>query len=64
MQHLARRLGEQGRLRDDVTVEQAADVLWMLAAFATFDALYSGRGMSTDEVAHTLVVTAERALCR
>jgi AcrR family transcriptional regulator len=27
MQHLARRLGEQGQLRDDVTVEQTADML-------------------------------------
>jgi hypothetical protein len=64
MQHLARRLGEQGQLRDDVTVEQAADVLWVLAGFASFDALYTGRGMTADEVARTLVVTAERTLCR
>jgi AcrR family transcriptional regulator len=64
MQHLARRLGEQGQLRDDVTVEQAADVLWVLAGFASFDALYTGRGMTAGEVARTLVVTAERTLCR
>jgi AcrR family transcriptional regulator len=64
MQHLARRLGEQDLLRPDVTVEEAADVLWMLASFASFDALYTGRGMSADEVARVLVTTAERTLCR
>ena len=50
MQHLARRLDEQGELRDDMTVDEAADVLWMLASFEAFDALYTGRGLSTDEV--------------
>ncbi len=64
MQYLAQRLAEQDVLRPDVTVEQAADVLWMLASFASFDALYTGRGMATDEVAHVLATTAERTLCR
>ena len=64
MQHVARRLAEQGELRDDVTVEEAADVLWMLASFEAFDALYSGRGLPTDQVARLLVATAERTLCR
>jgi AcrR family transcriptional regulator len=64
MQHLARRLSEQGVLRDDVTVEEAADVLWMLAGFASFDALYTGRGLSVDDVTRILVATAERTLCR
>jgi AcrR family transcriptional regulator len=64
MQHLARRLDEQRLLRADVTVDHAADVLWMLASFASFDALYTGRGMTADDVADTLVTTAERTLCR
>ena len=51
MQYLAGRLAEQDRLRADVTVEEAADVLWMLASFASFDSLYTGRGLSADEVA-------------
>ena len=63
MQYLAGRLGEQGLLRADVTVDEAADVLWMLASFASFDALYTGRGMSADEVARVLTATAERTLC-
>ena len=40
--YLAGRLAEQGLLRDDVTVEAAADVLWMLAGFGSFDELFSG----------------------
>jgi AcrR family transcriptional regulator len=64
MEYLARRLGEQGQLRADVTVEEAADVLWMLAGFGSFEALYTGRGMTVDEVARTLAATAERTLCR
>ena len=64
MQHLARRLDEQGQLRDDVTVEEAADVLWMLTGFEAFDALYTGRGLSVDAVSRVLAATAERTLCR
>ena len=63
MEHLARRLRDQDLLRPDVTVEEAADVLWVLASFASFDALYTGRGMSADEVARVLTATAERTLC-
>ena len=64
MQYLAGRLSEQGRLRPDVTAEDAADVLWVLAGFASFDALYTGRGLPADEVARLLIATAERTLCR
>ena len=64
MQYLARRLDEQGQLRDDVSVEEAADVLWMLASFPSFDALFTGRGLPADEVARVLAATAERTLCR
>lgn len=64
MQHLARRLHEQGDLREDVSAENAADVLWMLASFETFDSLYTGRGLSAKAVAQLLSDTAERTLCR
>jgi AcrR family transcriptional regulator len=64
MTRLARRLAEQDVLRPDVTVEQAADVLWLLASFDSFDLLYTGRGLSVDEVAEVLITTAERTLCR
>ena len=41
-------------LRDDVTMGDAADVLWMLASFECFDALFTGRGPP----AEVLVTTA------
>ncbi len=64
MQYVARRLGEQEQLRADVTVEEAAYVLWVLASFDSFDALYTGRRLPVDEVARILTATAERTLCR
>ncbi len=41
MLYLAGRLHEQGQLRDDVSIEDAADVLWMLTGFGSFDTLYT-----------------------
>ena len=64
MAHLARRLAENELLRADVTVEEAAHVLWLLTSFDSFDLLYTGRGLTDDEVADVLVTTAERSLCR
>ena len=39
-------------------------MLWMLASFASFDTLYTDRGLPADEVARILAATAERTLCR
>ncbi len=64
MRYLAERLAEQDVLRPDVTVDQAADVMWMLAGFGSFDALYTGRSLSAEQVIDILTTTAERTLCR
>ncbi len=64
MAYLAQRLAEDSLLRDDVTVEQAGDVLWVLCSFETFDALYTDRGKSLDEAIEVTAWTAEQALCR
>ena len=40
MRRLAQRMHEQGVLRDDVTVDEAADVLWVITSFETFEQLY------------------------
>jgi AcrR family transcriptional regulator len=64
MLHLARRLDEHGLLRDDVTVDEAAHVLWVLASFDAFDLLYTGRKLPLDEVVALLVTSAERTLLR
>jgi AcrR family transcriptional regulator len=61
---LSRRLAQQGHLRDGVTANAAADVIWLLAGFDAFDELYTGRRMGADRVAKTLVETAERSICR
>jgi len=64
MKHLAKRLAEDGVLRDDVTAKQAVQVLWMLASFEAFDLLHTGQGLSVDDTVDALVTTAERTLCR
>jgi AcrR family transcriptional regulator len=62
MARLARRLAEQRMLRKDLSAEDAEHVLWMLTSFESFDALYTGRGLSTKRTAALLIETAERAL--
>jgi AcrR family transcriptional regulator len=62
MLRLARRLDEQGLLRDDVTVEDAALTLWVMTSFDAFDLLFTGRGLSLEETTRLLVAAAERAL--
>jgi AcrR family transcriptional regulator len=64
MSRLAARLADRGVLRGDVTLEEAAQLLWLLSSFDAFDVLFTGRGMSVDEVAELLTVTVERTLCR
>jgi AcrR family transcriptional regulator len=64
MVHLARRLAEQDVLRADVPAEAAADLLWLLTSFDSFDQLYTGRKLSSDDIARVLIATAERTLCR
>lgn len=59
---LAGRLAEQGHLHPEVTVDDAADILWVITSFETFDQLYTGRGLSEEETAARLVTMAERAL--
>ena len=64
MARLARRLGEQGALRADVTVAEAADLLWVLTSFDAFDLLHRGRGLSVSKAVRILTTAAERSLCR
>lgn len=64
MTYCAERLAEQGFLRTDVTPAEAANVLWLLTSFDSFDLLYTGRALSVEEVSETLITIAERTLCR
>lgn len=63
MTRVATRLQEQGVLRPDTTVEDAAHVLWVLTSFDAFDLLYTDRGLPEEEVVRLLTQTAERAVC-
>lgn len=55
MADLAERLEAQGRLRPDLDVHAAADILWLLTGFGSFDELHSGRGLSADATADRLL---------
>jgi AcrR family transcriptional regulator len=61
---LASRLDRQGLLREDVAQAEAAEILWVLTSFTTFDQLFADRGLSHEAVAERLIVMAERALLR
>ena len=62
MMQLARRLARRGLLREGLTAKRAADRLWVLTSFDAFDLLYSGRGLSADEVARVLVDIGESSV--
>jgi AcrR family transcriptional regulator len=64
MAHLARRLAEDGVLRDDITVDEATNLLWVLCSFDTFDLLYTGRALSVEDTSDLITSMAERALYR
>ena len=64
MKRLAKRLAEDGYLRDDLTVDQALDRLWVLGSFDAFYLLNAGQGLSVDDAADVLCETAERTVCR
>ncbi len=58
MADLSGRLAAQGRLRPGMTPERAADILWVLTGFWTFDELFSGRGLDADASADVLLEMA------
>jgi len=64
MQLLARRLAGAGLLREDVSPDEAADVLWLASSFDGFDLLARGRDRSCTEIASVLTNTTERAILR
>ena len=50
-------LPEDGILRDDVTVEEATDVLWMLCSFESFDLLLQRPSASVDRTAELITIS-------
>jgi AcrR family transcriptional regulator len=64
MRNLAERLEAQGYLRDDLARDVAAQILWVLTSFATFDQLYRERGLGVGAIVERLRAIAERTLLR
>jgi AcrR family transcriptional regulator len=64
MRNLAGRLEAQGYLRDDVSRQEAAQILWVLTSFPTFDQLFRERALSSAAVADRLRAMAGRTLLR
>ena len=62
MMRLAQRLARHGLLREGLGAKRAADRLWVLTSFDAFDLLYTGRGLTANEVARVLVDMAERSV--
>jgi len=62
MRDLAQRLGSQRRLRAKVSVEAAAEVLWVLTSFETFDQLFSGWGLDVTTCGVRMVMIARSSL--
>ena len=60
---LATRLREQGQLRPELTPQEAADYLWVITSFDSFDQLYTGRGLDRATAADRLVGLVTRAIC-
>ena len=64
MSRLAQKIADQGLLRDDLSKDDAERLLWLWSSFDAFDVLYSGKGLSADEIAALMTEMAERTLYR
>jgi AcrR family transcriptional regulator len=64
MRRLAQRMYDQGVLRDDVTVDEASDILWIITSFETFEQLYRGRSLTPAQVGERLMAITRRTLYR
>jgi hypothetical protein len=57
-----RRLADDGLLREGLARKDAEHVLWTLTSFESFDALFTGRKMTTGRTVALLIEMAERAV--
>jgi AcrR family transcriptional regulator len=64
MLKLAQRMRDQSVLRDEMTVTEAADILWIITSFETFDQLYRGRSLTPKQVGERLMAITTRTLYR
>lgn len=64
MRRLAEALAAQGYLREDITVDEAVDLLTVITSFGSFDELFTGSGLQPEVVADRLIAMSERSVCR
>ena len=64
MRKIAERMQSQGVLHPDTTVEEAADVLWLITSFETFYQLYRDRNLTPKQVGERLMTITRRTLYR
>jgi AcrR family transcriptional regulator len=64
MKYQADRLADQGRLRPQMTRDEAARVLWLLSAFETYEGLHTTWGMKPEQIADFLTAIAGEVLLR
>lgn len=64
MQLLAQRLADEGRLRDGSETERAADLLWLLSGFSSFDLLATVRRRTPEDIANMYLATFTEAVLR
>jgi len=64
MREFAENLAETGGLREGVSIEEAADVLWTMNSSEFYDLLVRERGWDTDRFARWLALTWQRLLLR
>ena len=62
MQKLAQRMRDQGVLRPDLTVNEAADILWIITSYETFDQFYRGRSLTPKQVGERLMTITNATL--
>ena len=62
MRKIAQRMHDQGALREDVTVDEAADVLWLITSFETFGQFYRDRSLTPKQVGERLMAITRRTL--
>ena len=63
MAHVANRLAQDGALRNGMSVDRAADVLWMICSFDAFDQLFTTRHLGLSTTVAILIDTAESTVC-
>ena len=49
---IAQKFADEGRLRAGISVRKAADMIWILSSFRTWDDLVNGRGWTAEEYAN------------